>query len=87
MPDLEQEPLLRLWIESLDTILDQAVKSISTHRINMFDQARIYSFIDDAYQRPSYRPFFYHLQPATEKRYRRIWKRLLCFIYRTTQPE
>lgn len=25
MPDLEQEPLLRLWIESLDTILGQAV--------------------------------------------------------------
>jgi hypothetical protein len=86
MPDPEQEPLLQLWIESLDTILDQANESISTHRINMFDQARINSFIHDAYRRPSHRPVFYHLQPATTKRYRRIWKRFLCFIYRTTQP-
>ncbi|KAF9890048.1 hypothetical protein FE257_006728 [Aspergillus nanangensis] len=86
MPDPEQEPLLQLWIESLDTILDQANDSISTHRINMFDQARINSFIDDAYRRPSHRPILYHLQPATAKRYRQIWKRRLCFIYRTTQP-
>ncbi|KAL5363418.1 hypothetical protein BJX96DRAFT_155680 [Aspergillus floccosus] len=86
MPDPEQEPLLQLWIESLNTILDQANESISTHRINMFDQARINSFIHDAYRRPSHQPIFYHLQPATEKRYRRIWKRLLCFVYRTTQP-
>jgi hypothetical protein len=86
MPDPEQEPLLHLWIESLDTILDEAVESISTHRINMFDQARTNSFIDDAYRRPSHWPVFSYLQPATKKRYQRIWKRLLCFIYRTTQP-
>ncbi|KAF9882559.1 hypothetical protein FE257_007182, partial [Aspergillus nanangensis] len=86
MPDIDREPLLQLWTQSLDTILDQAIQSLLTHRVNAFDQARINSFIEDAYRRPSHRPVFYHLQPATEKRYRRIWKRLFCFIYRISQP-
>ncbi|KAJ5611425.1 hypothetical protein N7510_008144 [Penicillium lagena] len=56
MPDPIQEPILQLWMGSLDAVLDQALQSIADHRINMFDQARINSFVDDAYRRPSYRP-------------------------------
>ncbi|EAW16854.1 uncharacterized protein NFIA_002030 [Aspergillus fischeri NRRL 181] len=86
MPDPVQEPVLQLWTESLDAVVDQAIRSVSDHRVNAFDLARINSFIDDAYRRPSHRPIFYHLQPSTNQRYRRIWKRLLCFVYRTAQP-
>ncbi|KAJ5602286.1 hypothetical protein N7510_011820 [Penicillium lagena] len=86
MPDPIQEPILQLWMGSLDTVLDQALQSIADHRINMFDQARINSFVDDAYRRPSHRPVFYHLTLYTNQRYRRIWKRLLCFVHRTAQP-
>jgi hypothetical protein len=87
MPDPIQEPLLQLWMESIDTILDQAIQSVSHHRINAFDQARVNSFVVDAYQRPSHRPVFYQLKPLTDQRYRQIWKRLLCFVYRTAQPD
>jgi hypothetical protein len=59
---------------------------VPDHRVNAFDHARINSFVDDAYRRPSYRSMFHHLQPSTNQRYRRIWKRLLCFVYRTAQP-
>ncbi|KAG2001178.1 hypothetical protein GB937_010415 [Aspergillus fischeri] len=86
MPDPVQEPILQLWTESLDAVVDQAIQSLSDHRVNAFDHARINSFIDDAYRRPSHRPIFYHLQPSTNQRYRRIWKRLLCFVYRMAQP-
>jgi hypothetical protein len=49
MPDPIQEPLLQLWMESIDTTLDQAIQSVSDHRINAFDQARVNSFVIDAY--------------------------------------
>jgi hypothetical protein len=86
MPNAEHEPILQLWIGSLDTVVDRALQTVSDHRINMFDQVRINSLVDDAYRRPSRRLVFYHLTPYTNQRYRRIWKRLLGFVYRTAQP-
>ncbi|KAJ5104276.1 hypothetical protein N7532_004805 [Penicillium argentinense] len=86
MPDPVREPILQLWIRSLDTVVDQALESVTNHRINVFDQARINSFVDDAYRRPSHRPVFFHLKPSTDQRYRRIWKRLLCFVYQGPYP-
>ncbi|KAF7136741.1 hypothetical protein CNMCM5793_006210 [Aspergillus hiratsukae] len=49
MPDPVQEPVLQLWTESLDAVVNQAIRSVSDHRVNAFDLARINSFIDDAY--------------------------------------
>ena len=53
-------------------------------RINVFDQARINSFL----QRPraSDRPLVVKLQKSTYRTYKGLWKRLLCFVYRTVQP-
>jgi hypothetical protein len=56
-------------MEYINTILDQAIQSVSDHRINAFDQARVNSFVINAYQRPSHRLVFYQLKPLTDQRY------------------
>jgi hypothetical protein len=36
-------------MESINTILDQAIQSVSDYQINAFDQARVDSFVINAY--------------------------------------
>ena len=52
--------------------------------INVFDQTRINSFM----QRPRLgdRPLLVKLQKSTWRQYLQVWKALLCFTYRTQQP-
>ncbi|KAI9690190.1 MAG: hypothetical protein M1822_009151 [Bathelium mastoideum] len=75
------EPLLHLLVESLDRIVEQAHREICDDRINVFDQTRINCFLPRP--RAFDRPIMVKLQKATYRRYVSIWKRLLCFIYRT----
>ncbi|KAK5689254.1 hypothetical protein LTR17_026390 [Elasticomyces elasticus] len=70
--------------DSLERVVKEAHQSICNDRVNVFDQARINSFL----QRPraADRPLMVKLQRSTWRTYTRIWQLLLCFIYRTSQP-
>lgn len=79
------EPALQLLIESLDRVVEQAHLSIREDRIGVFDQAKINSFITGNLGRPE-RMLMIKLQKSTYREYKGLWKRLLCFAYRTSQP-
>ena len=83
-PNRDSEPILMALCDSLERIVNEAHASVSNDRINAFDQVHINSFL----QRPhaTDRPLLVKLQKATWKRYIRVWTGLLCFTYRTTQP-
>jgi hypothetical protein len=83
-PDGAVEPILLAICDSLERVVEDAYRSVCNDAINVFDQVRINSFL----QRPSAadRPLMVKLQKSTWRRYTRIWKALLCFVYRTTQP-
>jgi hypothetical protein len=83
--DPGQESLLQCFSDSLDRLVDAAYESISQDKINVFDQSRINSFIQR--RRASDRPLLITLQKTTYKKYKAVWQRLLCFIYRTAQPD
>jgi hypothetical protein len=84
MPSLATEPGLFALGQSLDRLVDAAYTSICQDRINVFDQARINSFL----QRPraSDRPLMIKLQKATFRKYQAVWKGLLCFVARAADP-
>jgi hypothetical protein len=84
LPVADAEPLLEIICESISRLVELAHRSVCEDRINAFDQMRINSFL----QRPraADRPLMVNLQKSTYKRYSAIWKRLLCFVYRTVQP-
>jgi hypothetical protein len=70
--------------DSLERIVEDAYQSVCNDAINVFDQVRINSFLHRP--RAADRPLMVKLQKSTWRRYTRIWKALLCFTYRTTQP-
>jgi hypothetical protein len=84
LPDARHEPLLDAICTGLDRLVQAAYNSVCSDRINAFDQVRINSFM----QRPraSDRPLLIKLQKPTYHRYKKVWKALLCFAYRTAQP-
>lgn len=84
LPDPVAEPILIAIERSVRRLVDRAFQSISSHRINEFDQVRINSFV----QRPGIweRPIQIKLRPRTYHAYCQIWVRLLSFAYRTSQP-
>jgi hypothetical protein len=84
LPDPCHEPLLVEFTESIGRLIEQAYQSINENKINAFDQVRINSFLQR--QRAWDRPLFIQLQKATYQRYKHVWQRLVCFIYRSTQP-
>ena len=84
-PPQPQETNLQQLCESFDRIVWAGKESIEQHKINDFDQSRINSFIRQ--RRLADRPIMVKLQKGTWVRYSGIWKRLLCFVSRTTQPE
>lgn len=79
------EPLLVEFSDSLDRIVEQAHTSIRDDKVNVFDQARINSFIQR--RRAFDRPLMVKLRNATYQKYKQVFKRLICFAYRTMQPE
>jgi hypothetical protein len=84
-PDVTTEPVLLSICNSLERVVEDAYQSTCNDSINVFDQVQINSFL----QRPSAadRPLLVKLQNSTWRHYTRIWKGLLCFVYRTAQPD
>jgi hypothetical protein len=82
-PDGALEPILVAIYDSLKRVVEDVYKSVCNDAINVFNQVRINSFL----QRPSAadRPLMVKLQKSIWRRYTRIWKVLLCFVYRTIQ--
>lgn len=83
LPDPTTEPVLAVFELSIGRLIDAAYHSITTHRINEFDQVRINSFLQ--HQSVWNQPIQIRLRPATYRRYRQVWVRLISFIYRTTR--
>jgi len=84
LPLADSEPLLGVLCESVDRIVEQAQRSIREERINVFDQMRINSFSHQS--RFADRPLKTRLLKSTYRTYTTIWKRLICFAYRTARP-
>lgn len=79
------EPLLQLIAESVDRIVEQAHASICEHRIGVFDQAKVNSFVADGDSAKTERILMVKLKKRTFREYKNLWKRLLCFVCRTSQ--
>jgi hypothetical protein len=79
--------LLLLWA-SFDRIIEAARESIKSDKINIFDL-----YIANSFHKRKTNQFIlqYKLQETTYDKYRAVWKRLLCFVYRrvwcNTGPE
>ncbi|KAF2008314.1 hypothetical protein BU24DRAFT_360180, partial [Aaosphaeria arxii CBS 175.79] len=85
LPNPRTEPGLAALGESFDRIIEQAYLSICEDRISVFDQAKINSFISDRSSKQE-RLIMVKLQKGTFRVYKGLWKRLLCFTYRTSLP-
>lgn len=83
-PHPVREPLLWALAESVERVIEAGHRSIREDKVNVFDQARINSFIQR--RRASNRPLMIQLRKATWRQYTSIWQRLVCFAYRTAQP-
>ncbi|OOO04500.1 hypothetical protein AFCA_000004 [Aspergillus flavus] len=85
MPDSEKEPLLAVFVQSVERLIHRAYQTIASHRINEFDQIQINTF----FRRPGVwnRPIQIHLRPSTYRQYRQVWQRLICFAYRSSRPD
>jgi hypothetical protein len=83
-PNPATEPILIAVEQSVQRLVQRAFDSVSSHRINEFDQVRINSFV----QKPGVweRPIQISLRPKTYSYYRQVWVRLLSFVYRTSRP-
>jgi hypothetical protein len=85
LPDKSTEPELLAITESLERVVQAAHVSVCEDKINVFDQARINSFIRQ--RRAFDRPLMVKLQKSTWRTYTGVWKCLLCFARRTSQPD
>lgn len=79
------EPLLVEFSASIDRVVEEAHSSIRNDKVNVFDQARINSFIQR--RRAFDRPLLTKLRNSTYRDYKLVFKRLICFAYRTIRPE
>ena len=84
IPDPVQEPLLVEFTKSVERVIEAGYRSIREDKVNIFDQARINSFIQR--RRACDRPLMVQLQKSTWRQYTSLWQRLICFVYRTAQP-
>ncbi|KAH8696802.1 hypothetical protein GQ44DRAFT_558336, partial [Phaeosphaeriaceae sp. PMI808] len=84
-PNPVTEPALVILSESIDRVIEQAHQSIREDRIGVFDQAKINNFISNQPNRHD-RMIMIKLQKETFRAYKSLWKTLLCFVYRTSQP-
>jgi hypothetical protein len=73
------EEALSSIIDTFDELVEEARETLTTGKMNVFDQCRISSF-----QRgqPYRRPIFTKLLDGTYKRYKIVWKQLLCYTIR-----
>jgi hypothetical protein len=78
------EPALVVLSESFDRLIERAHQSICKDKISVFDQAQINSFTT-GYSDKRNRMLVVKLQKNTFRAYKGLWKRLLCFVYRTSQ--
>ncbi|KFY97507.1 hypothetical protein V500_02040 [Pseudogymnoascus sp. VKM F-4518 (FW-2643)] len=70
---------LLVILESFDRIIEQARNSLKEDRVNVFDQHRVNGFL---HRRSAHRPLLHKLKNETYKMYKKVWKQLLCFLYR-----
>lgn len=85
LPRTDTEPVLAMVCESVDRLIESAYAAVCDERINVFDQTRINSFMQKP--RAIDRPLLVKLQKPTYRRYKNIWKALLCFVYRSALPD
>lgn len=83
--DPVEEPLLRIICDSLDRVVRVAYNSVCEDKINAFDQLRINTFQSKGGLFA--RPLLVKLQHGTYRAYIYLWKRLLCFAFRSTRPD
>jgi hypothetical protein len=81
LPD-KSEPLLSELILSIDRLVEAAYTSIRQDKINFFAQKCISSFLPN--KKAYSQPLMVKLQKATYHRYKDLWKRLICFTYRSS---
>lgn len=77
-PDQPDSQLL-LLLESFDRVIERARESLRTDRVNVFDQQCASSFLA---RRPTNFSFVHKLQVSTYTTYKKVWKKLLTFVYR-----
>jgi hypothetical protein len=83
--NLASEPLLAEFLDSLDCIFEEAYALIQDNKVNVFNQARINSFIQ---RRQAFdRLLMIKLCDSIYCNYKQVFKRLICFAYQTMQPE
>jgi hypothetical protein len=70
---------LPVILESLGRIIEQARVSLQEDRVNVFDQHRVNGFL---HHRSAHRPLLHKLKDETYKTYKKVWKQLLCSLYR-----
>jgi hypothetical protein len=70
---------LPIILDSLDRIIEQARLSLQEGQVNVFDQHRVNGFLS---RRSAHRPLLYKMKDNTYKTYKKVWKQLLCFLYR-----
>ena len=84
-PDPVCEPALYELARSVDRLTEDAYQSICNDEVNVFDQARINSFLPQ--HRGATRPLMVKLQKSTWRKYTAVWKGLLCFVCRTASAD
>ena len=77
------ETILQTFGLSIDRIIANARTSVLQQKINIFDQTALNMF--NEHQVKAGQPFQDKLQKGTYQRYKGVWKKLLCFIYRLDQ--
>jgi hypothetical protein len=85
LPDSSTEPELACLTQSLERVVQASHASVCEDKINVFDQARINSFIRQ--RRAFDRPLMVKLQKSTWRTYIGVWKCLICFARRTSRPD
>lgn len=83
---------LDLLLASFDRLIEQVRLSIRQREVNVFDLHRVNNFVSShsavavvfskQQKRAMMRPLLSALQEDTYKRYKQVWKQLLCFVYR-----
>jgi hypothetical protein len=79
------EPALVVLGESFERLIEHVYQSILEDRVSIFDQVQINSFIAGRSGKHD-RMLMVKLGRNTFRAYKGLWKRLLCFVYRTSQP-
>src|SRR4051812_9685835 len=73
LPNPASEPILAEFSDSLDRIVEEAHSSICNDKVNVFDQARINSFIQK--RRAFDRPLMIKLRDSTYGKYKQVTQR------------